>query len=901
MLTETSVGYVRPVSTDQPVNIGTAKLLLDNDYRLLQVGDSNHPVKLTRLEYGVDLRAQWPGFSAWLEHYSLNPADRNNFSHCVPGMLASLTPLGDDHLLLHIWRQLDVLKSSLSLVQFNALIFASDHSLVYLNKAAERFYSRMQLSDWSQLLPDDFDSSFDDWLNQDKPSKRETKFGDQLYRWEISPDPNHQYLVMVCHPVADRENYRRILEYAVDGIYQTSRKGELVYANHSLATLFGFTSPGEMKHYIKQVDLDIYQDPEDRRRFVDQVKQYDEVIGFECEMFRKSGESIWVRQNARAVKDEQGQLEHIIGIVSDITDLKLAERARIRAEEDLRRLFDNAQSGLYQSTGRDQGRFLKVNEMFARMLGFADPEQCIDHYDDLARELWVNNQERESLLLELEHNKQVNNRRVEIKRRDGSHIWVLLNAHSVLSRDGETEILEGSMFDITDQVRAEKEIRHLAEHDPLTQLPNRSRFQHTLEELYTHWRSHGYHDFLVVFMDLDHFKDINDTLGHLVGDALLREIASRLQQPLNSNYETFRLGGDEFAMVVDGDLTDTELDILCRQICERVQREFVLQDNHLKVTASLGVVRGSQLALADSESPLEDIMRAADLALYSCKRSGRASYRVYREAMREQLQSEKELERRLALALEKDQLQLYFQPLFNCRTGLVHGAEALIRWPTDDPAEPEGMISPTRFIPLAERCGLIADIDAWVLGQIVMHCEELAQHHPQLKLSFNLSAHHFNFDTFNDLVAPIKGKIKRWGSNMALELTERVMFENTQRVIQSLNELRQFGVTISLDDFGTGYSSLSYLTQFPVDKIKIDQSFIHDMLDNTTAMAVVQAAAQIGKTLKLAINAEGIETKAQYDFVRNLDIDEVQGFYLAEPMPMEDLLRFLEEQPSAQG
>lgn len=190
------------------------------------------------------------------------------------------------------------------------------------------------------------------------------------------------------------------------------------------------------------------------------------------------------------------------------------------------------------------------------------------------------------------------------------------------------------MFDITDQVRAEQEIRHLAEHDPLTQLPNRSRFQRTLEELYTHWQNHGYHDFLVVFMDLDHFKDINDTLGHLVGDALLREVASRLQQPLNSNYETFRLGGDEFAMVVDGDLTDTELDVLCRQICERVQREFVLQENHLKVTASLGVVRGSQLSLADSESPLEDIMRAADLALYSCKRSGRASYRVYREAMR---------------------------------------------------------------------------------------------------------------------------------------------------------------------------------------------------------------------------------------------------------------------------
>ena len=876
------------MSSLENVSIGTAKLLLDDAYRLLHVGDSSGILSDCELETGADLRLQWAEFNNWLDRYHREPDQRNNFSDCVPGTLASLTPLGSQQLLLHVWRQLDVLKSSLMLIQFNALIFDHQRELVFMNTAADNFRRRLMVDSWLPLLPDEFGNCFEEWLRGAQVTELEREIKGQYLRWEISSDPSHQYLVMVCHPMLDRENYRRILEYSVDGIYQTSREGELIYANNSLARLFGYENPMAMKQAVKQTSRDIYRYPEDRRRFIDQLKRDQEVVGFECEMFRKDGATVWVRQNARAVNNEVGELEHIIGTVADMTAFKRSEFARVQAESDFQRLFNNAQAGLFRSTG--DGRFLRVNDMFAQLLGCATPEECIRYYRNIGRDLYVDTQLRGQILEKLQREKRISHARLQFRRQDGNRIWVLLNAQYVQEADSDRLIIEGSILDISEQVTAENEIRYLAEHDPLTSLPNRSRFQSHLEEIYQHWREHRFHEFIVIFLDLDHFKDINDTLGHLIGDALLKDVSQRLQQPLNAIYQTFRLGGDEFAIVIDGDLNNTDLDTFCNQICRRISREFVYHENHLKVTASLGVVRSTQLNLDNADTVLEDIMRAADLALYSCKRSGRAGYRLYEESMRVRLQSEKELEKRLAEAIEHNELTLYFQPVFDTNGSRVIGAEALIRWPAK-----EGMISPGRFIPLAERCGLIADIDAWVMRRVAESCERLAERHPHIKLSFNLSAHHFNYDTFDDLLAPLENKIHLWGANMAVELTERVMFENTDKVIRSLNELRRHGMTISLDDFGTGYSSLSYLTQFPVDKIKIDQSFIRDMLENTTAMAVVQAAAQIGKTLKLAINAEGIETAEQLAYMNGLDIDEVQGFYLARPMPLDDFLALLDE------
>lgn len=882
------------MSTSDSVTIGTAKLLLDDGYRLLHASDASDLLSNRLPDTGTDLRRYWPGFDQWLEHYQNDPTDRHNFNDCVPGTLASLTPLGQDQQLLNIWRQLDVLKSSLTLIQFNALIFNRDRELVFSNRAAERFRHQLGLDDWKPLLPDEFDERFDDWMASAQVSELEKEVHGQYLRWEISSDPSRYYLVMVCHPMLARENYRRILEYSVDGIYQTSREGELIYANQSLARLFGYDSPMDMKQRVRKVSRDIYRHPDDRQRFVDQLHQDHEVTGYECEMIRKDGSGVWVRQNARAVCDDTGQLEYIIGTVADMTAFKRSEKARLKAEADYQRLFDTAQAGLYQAVGEmGEGRFLRVNQMFAELLGFTTPEACINYYHDIGQELYVDAHRREAILDQFRRHRRVSQERLELKLPDGKHIWVLLNAQVVYDRESGTDIMEGSILDITDQVAAESEIRFLAEHDPLTGLPNRSSFQSRLDSIYQHWSRHHFHDFIVLFLDLDHFKDINDTLGHLVGDVLLKDVSERLQQPLNADYQTYRLGGDEFAIIIDGELNDTELDTFCTQVCQRVKREFIHQDNHLKVTASLGVVRSSQLNLDDPNMVLEEIMRAADLALYSCKRGGRNGYRLYEEAMRVQLQSEKALEKELAIALEQDELTLYFQPIFDTLNTRIVGAEALIRWPTDS-----GTISPSDFIPLAERCGLIADIDAWVIRRVTDCCERLAEHHPDLKLSFNLSAHHFNYDTFDELLAPIQGRLRQWGSNMAVELTERVMFENTEKVINSLNELSRLGMTISLDDFGTGYSSLSYLTQFPVDKIKIDQSFIHDMLENTTAMAVVQAAAEIGRTLKLAINAEGIETAEQLAYVQGLDIDEVQGFHLGHPMPMDDFIKLLESNRS---
>lgn len=883
------------MSNEPPITIATAKLLLDREYRVLHYSDANELLSGTPVSTGAPLLETWPGFDAWLNQYLKEPSPGDNFSQCVPGTMASLTSLGDEGELLHIWRQLDVLKSSLTLLQFNALVFDQDARLVFMNQAAERFLQRQRVADWLPLLPDEWHNEFSAWLSSTIPVEYEKEFNGQFLRWEISSDPNHQYLVMVCHPMLDRENYRRILEYSVDGIYQTSGAGELVYANQSLARLFGYANPSDMKQRIRHVEHDIYRYPEDRKRFVNQLREQGEVVGFECELFDVNGNSIWIRQNARAITNEHGELEHIIGTVADMSDYKHSELARLKAEKQYQRLFNTAQAGLYQSVtpmGASQaGRLLRVNQMFAHMLGYYSPEHCMQRVTDIGKDIYAEPEQREALLKRLRAESVISNERVLFKRSDGSLIWVMLNAQYIESTEPDETLIEGSIYDITHLVEAENEIRFLAEHDPLTRLPNRSQFQKQLQSLYSYWQSFPGHEFVVVFLDLDHFKDINDTLGHMVGDSLLQEVARRLQQPLNVSYETFRLGGDEFGILIDGAASDIELDVLCRQIIERINREYRYQDNKLRVSASLGVVRSSQLTLSDSGSVLEDIMSAADLALYSCKRAGRAGYQLYQEPMKTRLLAEKELEQRLEQALRDDQLQLHFQPIFSTKSIQIIGAEALIRWPTE-----EGMISPATFIPLAERCGLIADIDAWVIRKVMHYLRLLSGSHPNINISFNLSAYHFNYNSFDQLYDPLADQIQRWGSRMTVELTERVMFEHTDKVLASLNLLRRQGVTISLDDFGTGYSSLSYLTQFPISKIKIDQSFIQNMDTDPTAKAVVQAATQIGKTLKLQINAEGVETQAQHQYVCDLDIDEAQGFHLARPMPMDELLQRLSQQ-----
>lgn len=873
-----------PTSSNPPIT--SAKLLLDSQFRLLAIGDPQGLLTPPPAA-GQALSDYWASFESWLARYRSVEPDRNNFHSCLPATMASLTPLGEHHL-LHIWKHLDVLQSSLALLQLNALVFDAQQRLVYVNTAARDLLRSLRLDDWETLLPERWRQVFPVWLKQHTTVNIEREVEGVCLRWEITSEPNQQFVLMVCHPREEHENYRRILEYSVDGIYQTDARGAVMYANDSLARLLRFDSPDDMKQHVRHAARDLYVDPDDRARFVEALTHNNEVAGFECQMKRKDGSHIWVRQNARREVNDQGELVHIIGTIADISELKRSEEARRNAESDYEDLFNTAQAGLYQSTV--EGTFIRVNHLFARMLGCFSREECLAYYDDITHKLYDSPQQRLRLLSILQRDRIVVNQRARMVRRDGKPIWVLMNARYVTERRSGRDVIQGSVIDITEQVDAENEIRYLAEHDTLTQLPNRSQFQQQLQHTYDHWQQHPQHEFTVIFLDLDHFKDINDTLGHLVGDALLVELARRLRQPLNAPCQTFRLGGDEFALLVDGALSETELDIFCVQIGDRVNREYRHQETTLKVTASMGVVLCHQLDSDRSQTVVEDVMSAADLALYRCKRTGRAGYRMYEQRMRADLQAEKSMEHELALALRADQLRLHFQPVFDAQTRRIIGAEALIRWPTAD-----GYISPAQFIPLAERSGLIADIDVWVLKQILDHCDQLSPMHPGLILSFNLSAYHFNNHTFTDIIRPLLPRIKRAGPQMALELTERVMFERSEGVIASLQSLRQFGVHISLDDFGTGFSSLSYLTQFPIDKIKIDQSFIKNMHSNTTAHAVVQAAAQIGKTLGLVVNAEGIETEAQSTVVQQLGIDEIQGFLLARPMPFADFLRLLND------
>ncbi|MCH8550307.1 MAG: EAL domain-containing protein [Natronospirillum sp.] len=784
-------------------------------------------------------------------------------------------------------RQLSRLQHSLQRLDLGALVLDQSRKIRYISPAAESLRQAVSAPDWSALLPAELESRFDDWLISQIPWLIEQQFDKHYLRWEAHSDQTHQFVIMYCTLLPERENYRRILEYSVDGIYQTSRSGEIVYANRSLARLFGYATPEEMQVKVGEVSQGIYRHQTDREAFLRQLQEHGEVIGFECEMFGKDGRTVWVRQNARAILDDEGELAHIIGTVADVSALRQAELARERAESDYERLFNSAQAGLYQSL--PDGRLLRANQMLAQIIGYASPEELLASVKNLGEDVYDDSRTRDRVIARLRHNGHLSNERVRLRRRDGRRIWVLLSAQFRHHDNQKEDVFEGSMHDITEQVEAEENFRYLAEHDPLTGLLNRSRFQSRLQEISQFIDDTGAQaGWGVIFLDLDHFKDINDTLGHLVGDVLLEEIARRLRAPLSLEVEPFRLGGDEFAIIVPHSVDVTALDTICTEIIDRVSQPYRHQEHALKVTASLGVVLSEQLQETDGEDISEAAMRAADLALYSCKRSGRAGYRVFEVAMQLQVQQERDLETRLEAALKNNELELHYQPSHDADSNRIVGVEALLRWPTE-----WGMISPSQFIPLAERSGLIADIDQWVFQQVCLHCERLTALHPQLRVNFNLSAHHFNYDTLDQLMQPLDDALDRWGSNLGIELTERVMFEHTDQVIAALQSLRARGISISLDDFGTGYSSLSYLTRLPVDRLKIDQSFIRDMDRNSTALTVVQATVQIGKTLNMRVTAEGVETAEQLAFVRELGVDEVQGFYLARPMPLDDLLQML--------
>jgi diguanylate cyclase (GGDEF)-like protein/PAS domain S-box-containing protein len=575
-------------------------------------------------------------------------------------------------------------------------------------------------------------------------------------------------------------------------------------------------------------------------------------------------------------RDDAGSVVEVLSVVRDISgtvaaEEQLAEADRVRwlAEARLQIGFDQAGIGA-AILGLD-GIPIRVNAALCALLG--RPAEL------LIGRLWTGyyHPDEEPPAQVVQAQLAAGNDTFGDERRfirpDGSIVWASTTVSVVRDQDGAPDYLFAQLADMTERKELEHELTHLALHDSLTGLPNRAlltdRLVHSLA------RSHRRHSQLgVLFLDVDRFKLVNDSLGHSSGDDLLRQAAARIQAVIRPDDTLARFGGDEFVVVCD-DLSQAEVEQIAGRILEQLIRPWLIGDQEITVTASLGI------AIAGPDATPESLLRESDAAMHQAKERGRGRVEIFDEALRVKATNQLATASALALALERDEFTVYYQPIVDLFTGEMVSAEALLRWEHPD----RGLVSPAEFIPLAEESGLIVPIGAWVLEQA---CNELVtwqRHHPTMTISVNLSVRQV---LAPDIATVIQDIVQRTGASpehLCLELTESVFMEDVDYFARTLSNLKSLGVQLSIDDFGTGYSSLSYLKRFPVDAVKIDRAFVDGLGTDPHHTALVAAILAMADALDLDVTAEGIETPDQLAHLKRLHCRRAQGYYLARPMP----------------
>ena len=462
---------------------------------------------------------------------------------------------------------------------------------------------------------------------------------------------------------------------------------------------------------------------------------------------------------------------------------------------------------------------------------------------------------------------------------DGSERIVFQQAEAV-HEAGRLVLLRGTIQDITERKMQELRIEYLANHDALTSLPNRNLLGDRIGQAIAQARRTGLH-LATLVLDLDRFKFVNDSYGHPVGDALLQAVSGRLSKAVREGDTVARLGGDEFVILLAG-LADTKTaEDVVQKVLSMFVAPFVLGEHALHISTSIGV----SVFPADGDSA-DMLLKTADAALYSAKDKGRNGYQFYNHKMGVLVEERAEIEHALHQALARRELELHYQPKVDLNSGQIYGMEALLRWRR--PAI--GLVPPDRFIPLAEETGLIIPIGEWVLRTA---CTQLAAWHaggfPHLTMAVNVSARQFRQISMPDLVQEVLADSGVPPESLELELTESLLVQNPDLVVTALKQLKTIGVTLSLDDFGTGYSSLSYLKQFPIDVVKIDQSFIRDVTDNVDGASLTKSIIAMAKSLHMSTIAEGVETEGQLGFLNTNRCDAIQGYYFSRPLSGSDM------------
>lgn len=599
----------------------------------------------------------------------------------------------------------------------------------------------------------------------------------------------------------------------------------------------------------------------------------------QLEIKRKDGSTVWTETKFSFMRDKQKQPAGILGVMRDITERKQAEsqmaamyEAIRQGEEKYRNILENIQESYFEVDLK--GNFTFFNDSMCRIVGYSKEELLGMNHKKLT------NQETAKEVFQAFHKVYTTGAPSkafdwQIIRKNGDKRYVEASVTLRKDSSGKPIGFKGMVRDITERKRTEQQINYMATHDTLTGLPNRLMFSQLLNHAIRSAQRHK-RQLAVLFIDLDRFKSINDSLGHDAGDRMLREMARRFKRTLRAEDVVGRLGGDEFIILIEEVDDLSQISNVAHKILASTIQPLSLQGEDCRVTASIGIS-----IYPGNGTDEQTLIKNADMAMYFAKEEGRNNYQFYFKDIQSLSNRRFSIETNLRRALERNELSLKYQAKIDFKTGLITGVEALLRWKNTS----IGLITPTQFIPVAEETGLIVPIGRWVMKtacaqNVAWQREGL----PPISMAVNLSLRQL---MDHNLLKDIKAALDESGmapNLLELEITESMVMHDHARLIEVLTDIKKLGVRLAIDDFGTGYSSLAQIKNFPIDTLKVDRSFIRNLSHDSENQSITQAIITMGKNLRLTVVAEGVETQDQKDFLRGLICDEMQGFHFSKPI-----------------
>jgi diguanylate cyclase (GGDEF)-like protein/PAS domain S-box-containing protein len=680
--------------------------------------------------------------------------------------------------------------------------------------------------------------------------------------------------------------YHSLVQNLPQNIVRKDLQGRFTFAN----TQFCQTIGRRLEEVLGRTDFDLFpaslahKYQEDDKRVIKSGKTHEAVE----EHHPPGKDLLYVRVVKTPIHDARGYVTGVQCMFWDITDLHRAQKALESSEERYALAVAGANDGLWDWDLRSGDVYF--GPRWKAMLGHEDDEIGKSPEEWMKR---VHPEDVERLKTDLAAHVLGRTAHFENEHRmlhkDGGYRWMLSRGMGVRARTGKAVRLAGSQTDITDRKRFEEQLAQQAFYDTLTGLPNRALFMDRLSLAVTRARRRKTAMFSILFLDVDRFKDVNDSLGHVKGDLLLTAIARRLETCVRPGDTVARLGGDEFTILLD-DMRDEEDAVqVANRILEEMRKPFLLDGNEVFATVSIGIAPG-----ADYEKP-GDLLRDADTAMYRAKERGKNCYEVFDAAMHSRAVARLQLETDLRKAIERKEFRVYYQPIVSLLTNSLVGFEALVRWQHPN----KGLVPPGEFLPLAEETGLILPIDHWVLREAARQTKDWQQRYPSakdLRINVNLSTKQFAQPGLVDRVRDVLTQTGLDGKHLTLEITESAIMEETQALAEMLDQIRKLDIRLYLDDFGTGYSSLGYLHRFPIHSLKIHSSFVGQLGKADDPGQLVRTITTLAENMSMGVVAEGVETREQLAKLRDLRCQRVQGYYFSRPLSAPDAEKLIDKE-----